>query len=387
MTSERASRGASLDIVGVTKRYSEVTAVDNVSLSIAPGEFVTFLGPSGSGKTTTLNMVAGFTSVTSGEISVNGKPLSHVPPHKRNLGMVFQHYALFPHMTVFENVAFPLRRRRVSKADVQARVKVALDQVKLQDFAHRYPAQLSGGQQQRVALARAIVFSPPVLLMDEPLGALDRKLRDELQLELRHLHKQLGLTFVFVTHDQEEALTLSDRVAVFNEGRIEQIGSPEQLYDRPRSRFVARFIGESNLIDGKIARGGTLLDDSQGGQQFAVESAVGSAGRTATLLIRPDRIRVMPVGAKIESAQNRLNGKVMHSIFLGVSHRMMIQGEDGRTYVVRRSVADSTTAVAEGQDVVLSWNVRDSLVLSEGSANDSDAASSEMAVPNLASGA
>jgi putative spermidine/putrescine transport system ATP-binding protein len=387
MTSERASRGASLDIVGVTKRYSEVTAVDNVSLSIAPGEFVTFLGPSGSGKTTTLNMVAGFTSVTSGEISVNGKPLSHVPPYKRNLGMVFQHYALFPHMTVFENVAFPLRRRRVSRADVQARVKVALDQVKLQDFAHRYPAQLSGGQQQRVALARAIVFSPPVLLMDEPLGALDRKLRDELQLELRHLHKQLGLTFVFVTHDQEEALTLSDRVAVFNEGRIEQIGSPEQLYDRPRSRFVARFIGESNLIDGKIARGGTLLDDSEGGQQFAVESAGGLEGRTAMLLIRPDRIRVMPVGANIESAQNRLNGKVVHSIFLGVSHRMMIQGEDGRTYVVRRSAADSTTAVAEGQDVVLSWNVRDSLVLSEESANDSDAALPEMAVPDLASGA
>lgn len=387
MTSERASRGASLDIVGVTKRYSEVTAVDNVSLSIAPGEFVTFLGPSGSGKTTTLNMVAGFTSVTSGEISVNGKPLSHVPPYKRNLGMVFQHYALFPHMTVFENVAFPLRRRRVSKADVQARVKVALDQVKLQDFAHRYPAQLSGGQQQRVALARAIVFSPPVLLMDEPLGALDRKLRDELQLELRHLHKQLGLTFVFVTHDQEEALTLSDRVAVFNEGRIEQIGSPEQLYDRPHSRFVARFIGESNLIDGKIARGGTLLDDSEGGQQFAVESAVGLAGRTATLLIRPDRIRVMPLGAKIESAQNRLNGKVVHSIFLGVSHRMMIQGEDGRTYVVRRSAADSTTAAVEGQDVVLSWNVRDSLVLSEESANDSNVASPEMAVPDLASGA
>lgn len=366
MTSSTTSRGASLDIAGVTKRYGDVTAVDDISLNISPGEFITLLGPSGSGKTTTLNMVAGFTSVTSGEISVSGRALSRVPPYKRNLGMVFQHYALFPHMTVFDNIAFPLRRRRVSKAETQSRVQAALEQVKLQSFALRYPAQLSGGQQQRVALARAIVFSPPVLLMDEPLGALDRKLRDELQLELRHLHKELGLTFIFVTHDQEEALTLSDRVAVFNDGRIDQVGSPEELYERPASRFVAQFIGESNLLDGTLGRGGTLLDDQTGGQQFAVDAPGGAEGGAATLLIRPDRIRVSAAGSAPAEAENQISGRVVHSIFLGVSHRMLIEGRDGRNYIVRRSSSDPSMAIAEGQEVVMSWMVRDSLVLLDG---------------------
>jgi putative spermidine/putrescine transport system ATP-binding protein len=366
MTSSTESRGAALDLVGVTKRYGDVVAVDDISLRISAGEFITLLGPSGSGKTTTLNMVAGFTSISAGEISVSGRALSQVPPYKRNLGMVFQHYALFPHMTVFENIAFPLRRRRIAKSEITARVEAVLEQVKLQSFAQRHPAQLSGGQQQRVALARAIVFSPPVLLMDEPLGALDRKLRDELQLELRHLHKELGLTFIFVTHDQEEALTLSDRVAVFNEGRIEQVGTPEELYERPASRFVAQFIGESNLIDGMLDDARTRFADTKSGHVFTVDTAPGTPPGPATLLIRPDRIRVAPLSETNAADENLVEGKVVHSIFLGVSHRMLIEGRDGRSYIVRRGSSDAAALIAEGQDVVLSWTSRDSLVLPGG---------------------
>ncbi|TIT77597.1 MAG: ATP-binding cassette domain-containing protein, partial [Mesorhizobium sp.] len=232
------NRGAAIDLESVTKAYGAFKALDGVSLRIEPGEFMTLLGPSGSGKTTTLNVIAGFTDVSSGKLLVGGNSVVGVPAHKRNIGVVFQHYALFPHMTVGRNVAYPLTLRGVGQDERKARVAKALDMVKMGDFAHRYPSELSGGQQQRVALARAIVFDPP-------LGALDKKLREWLQLEIKRIHRELGTTFVYVTHDQEEALVLSDRIAVFNRGRIEQVGTGRQLYDEPATLFVGRFIGDS----------------------------------------------------------------------------------------------------------------------------------------------
>ncbi|TIW31177.1 MAG: ATP-binding cassette domain-containing protein, partial [Mesorhizobium sp.] len=233
MNPRQASKGAAIDLESISKAYGGFKALDGVSLRIEPGEFMTLLGPSGSGKTTTLNVIAGFTDVTSGKLLVGDKSVVGVPAHKRNIGVVFQHYALFPHMTVGRNVAYPLTLRGVGQDERKARVTRALDMVKMGDFAHRYPSELSGGQQQRVALARAIVFDPPLLLMDEPLGALDKKLREWLQLEIKRIHRELGTTFVYVTHDQEEALVLSDRIAVFNRGQIEQVGTGRQLYDEP----------------------------------------------------------------------------------------------------------------------------------------------------------
>ena len=256
MNPVQASRGAAIDLESISKAYGGFKALDGVSLRIEPGEFMTLLGPSGSGKTTTLNVIAGFTDVTSGKLLVGEKSVVGVPAHKRNIGVVFQHYALFPHMTVGRNVAYPLTLRGVDQATRQSRVARALDMVKMGDFAHRYPSELSGGQQQRVALARAIVFDPPLLLMDEPLGALDKKLREWLQLEIKRIHRELGTTFVYVTHDQEEALVLSDRIAVFNRGRIEQVGTGRQLYDEPATLFVGRFIGNSTVLRGEARSDG-----------------------------------------------------------------------------------------------------------------------------------
>ena len=227
--------------------------VKDLNLDIYRGEFLTLLGPSGSGKTTSLMMLAGFETSTSGKISLGGKVLNQLPPHKRDIGMVFQNYALFPHMTVAENVAFPLTVRRLAKSDIEERVTNALNMIKMGDIAHRYPSQLSGGQQQRVALARALVFEPRLVLMDEPLGALDKQLREHMQLEIKQLHEKFGLTIVYVTHDQSEALTMSDRVAVFHKGEIQQIDAPKVLYEEPKTAFVAQFIGENNQIHGTIA--------------------------------------------------------------------------------------------------------------------------------------
>ena len=244
--------GAAVVLERLHKSFGPVIAVEDLDLAIEPGEFITLLGPSGSGKTTTLMMIAGFDYPTSGEIYIDGQPIVGVPPHRRDLGMVFQNYALFPHMTVAENIGFALKQRRVSKAETARSVAESLEIVRLRGYEGRYPRQLSGGQQQRVALARAIIFKPRALLMDEPLSALDKQLREELQLEIKRLHRQLGITFIYVTHDQREALILSDRVAVMNAGRIEQVGSPSDLYDRPANRFVASFVGESNFLAGTV---------------------------------------------------------------------------------------------------------------------------------------
>ena len=337
--------GAELRLSGLVKRYAGTAAVANVELDVASGEFLTLLGPSGSGKTTTLSMIAGFTAPTDGSVVCDGVEITTVPPHKRGLGMVFQNYSLFPHLTVRENVEFPLRQRGVSKPERARRALEALDLVELGARANAKPTQLSGGQQQRVALARALVFQPRLLLMDEPFGALDRALRERLQLELRRLHKELGITVVFVTHDQEEALTLSDRIAVFNEGRIEQVGTPEALYERPESLFVSRFIGESNALNGEV-RTGVFL--SQHGVRVpAAEVPDGPA----IAIVRPERLRV--VANSSAGGDCVLEGVVRDLTYLGAQRRLELATDEG-PIIVRSGVESETPEI--GATVRLTWS-------------------------------
>jgi putative spermidine/putrescine transport system ATP-binding protein len=285
-----------VEFVDVGKTYDgKNLAVDNVNLRIERGEFITFLGPSGSGKTSTLMMLAGFETPTKGKIIYNGRELSELPPHKRNFGMVFQNYALFPHMTVLENVMFPLGVRKVAKQEATLRANRALDLVRLSGLADRRPSQLSGGQQQRVALARALVFEPELVLMDEPLGALDKKLREEMQIELKHLHNDLGVTFVFVTHDQSEALTMSDRIVVFNKGTVQQVATPEELYEQPSNAFVSTFIGETNVFNGtvlSVSGDEATVEISDNIKIIAIGAAGISVGNLVKISIRPERISV-----------------------------------------------------------------------------------------------
>ncbi len=311
----------------ITKFYGTLCVVENLDLGIEKGEFVSLLGPSGSGKTTLLMMLAGFEAPTSGAILVDGEAVNDVPTHKRDMGVVFQSYALFPHMNVGENIAFPLQMRGVPKADITERVRRALDMVQMSELIDRRPIQLSGGQQQRVALARALVFEPRVVLMDEPLGALDKQLREQMQLDIRDLHRRLGLTIVFVTHDQSEALTMSDRVAVFNKGKIEQIGSPRQVYDEPASRFVAEFIGETNLVEGIV--------EAVQGQEATVRLASGARivsavsgtvapGGTVQLSIRPERIDLAEAPA---DTRNCLETEVTDSVYQGDHLRVQLHND------------------------------------------------------------
>ncbi|MBO3747369.1 ABC transporter ATP-binding protein [Streptosporangiaceae bacterium NEAU-GS5] len=315
----RTSDGGRIELTDLCKRYgSGPLVVDHVTIDIASGEFVTLLGPSGSGKTTTLNMIAGFTEVTAGGIRLAGRDISLLPPHRRNFGMVFQNYALFPHMTVAQNVAFPLRERKVPKAEIERRVGEVLELVDLGGLGGRRPDALSGGQQQRVALARAVVFSPSVLLLDEPLSALDRKLRQSLQQEIKRLHQELGLTFVFVTHDQDEAMALSDRVAVFNSGRIERIGSPADLYREPGTRFVARFLGESNLFDGRLRADGVY---EWNGHKWAAPAADGTP-EDIDLLVRPERLRIATAPDEPPPGANQAPATVTSLSFQGTHLRI-----------------------------------------------------------------
>jgi mannopine transport system ATP-binding protein len=322
-----ALRGQTVTISRVSKRYGAVGAVEDVSIEVRAGEFLSLLGPSGSGKTTLLMMVAGFESATAGSIRVGDRDLTHVPPNERGIGMVFQKYALFPHMTVAQNVAFPLKMRKLSKGEIAERVRRALSLVRLDDYGDRMPSQLSGGQQQRVAVARAIVFEPPVLLMDEPLGALDKKLREQLQIEIKSLQQRLGVTVVYVTHDQEEALTMSDRVAVINNGRLEQIGTPVDLYDSPGSVFVADFIGKMNFVDGEwISSGGEagMVRVSDLGSLPALapcaNGAVVTARRPVRAAIRPERLQLFKRG---DGSEHSLKGTIESVIFVG-SHRTLL---------------------------------------------------------------
>ncbi len=309
----------------ITKFYGPLCVVENLDLSIGKGEFVSLLGPSGSGKTTLLMMLAGFEQPTSGSILLDGAIINDVPTHRRDMGVVFQSYALFPHMSVGENIAFPLQMRGLSTVEIAGRVKRALDMVQLSALSDRRPSQLSGGQQQRVALARALVFEPHVVLMDEPLGALDKQLREQMQLDIRDLHRRLGLTIVFVTHDQSEALTMSDRVAVFNQGKIEQIGTPRQVYDEPATRFVAEFIGETNLVEGiveTVQGQEATVRLPNGAQIVSAVSGTFASGQSVFLSIRPERVDLSETRGE---AHNVLETEVTDSVYQGDHLRVQLQ--------------------------------------------------------------
>jgi putative spermidine/putrescine transport system ATP-binding protein len=344
----------------VQKSYDgETLVVKNLNLDIAKGEFLTMLGPSGSGKTTTLMMLAGFEPATHGEIWLNSRPINNVPPHKRGIGMVFQNYALFPHMTVAENLAFPLTVRNLSKAEIEAKVKRAMDMVKLSGFENRKPGQLSGGQQQRVAVARALVFEPDLVLMDEPLGALDKQLREQMQFEIKHIHDRLGVTVVYVTHDQTEALTMSDRIAVFNDGVIQQLSSAEELYDQPKNSFVAQFIGENNKFKGTITytNGSTCKVKLDSGEEITALNVVGGAsGSKSMLSIRPEAIEINPNGEDIE---NRLDAQVKELIFLGDHLRARLSVAGNEDFIVKVRHKGLGTSLKQGGKVKVGWQATD----------------------------
>jgi spermidine/putrescine ABC transporter ATP-binding subunit len=355
-----SDRADALELVDVSKTFGPVVAVDGVSLTVRSGEFLTLLGPSGSGKTTTLMMIAGFESATAGEILLGGRRLTHVPAYRRNLGMVFQHYALFPHMTVYENLAFPLRTRGVTRSETDRRVAEALTRVRLPGYGARFPAQLSGGQQQRVALARALVYGPPVLLMDEPLGALDKKLREQMQLEIKHIQRELRLTVIYVTHDQEEALTMSDRIAVMRQGRIVQLGPPEDLYERPADPFVADFIGESNFLEvtvrsvtGELA---TALTD--GGLEVGLAAGdAGPEGARLTLALRPERVR-LAARPQDGGGYRWWKGVVEEVVYVGAMRKYQVR-IDGHPFVAQQQAGHDVPCFAEGDRVEVGWSVAD----------------------------
>lgn len=336
--------------------------VENLDLDVYQGEFLTLLGPSGSGKTTTLMMLAGFEYPECGHISLNGRAIEHLPPERRDIGVVFQNYALFPHMTVAENIGFPLRVRRVPKAEAAPRIATALEMVRLGDLADRHPAQLSGGQQQRVALARALVFEPKLILMDEPLGALDKQLREELQLEIKRIQRRLGLTILYVTHDQSEALTMSDRIAVFNAGRIQQIDRPKAVYDRPTTSFVAHFIGDNNAIDGQVIETDGRIAKvrlSDGVVVQAVATPHASAGAAVSLAIRPERIHLPPS----PDCRNRLRGKIAEVIYVGDQTRLVVALPSGQAVKVRITNGQSRIDPEPGAQVELGWHLEDCFAL------------------------
>ncbi|MFL5324114.1 MAG: ABC transporter ATP-binding protein [Microvirga sp.] len=343
---------ASIRLDRVTKRFpGGVVAVAGVELTVEPGEFFSLLGPSGCGKTTTLRMIAGFEAPDEGRVVIGGRDLTHVPVHHRDMGMVFQSYALFPHRTVAENVAFGLRMRKVAKHEANARVAAALAQVKLEGYEERRPAELSGGQQQRVALARAIVIRPPVLLCDEPLGALDRKLRQAMQVELKELQRALGVTLVFVTHDQEEALAMSDRIGVMNAGRLEQVGTPAQIYDRPMTRFVAEFIGESNLFEGEMRENHIRLPDGRALPAIAPHSGA------ATLVVRPENLAIVAAGAGV------LDGTIADASFLGDQVVYTIMTPDRRRLLAKERNPGDGGLRAKGTLVGVTWGPETAVVV------------------------
>jgi putative spermidine/putrescine transport system ATP-binding protein len=349
----------------VQKSYDGVAlVVKDLNLSIGKGEFLTMLGPSGSGKTTCLMMLAGFETATHGEITLDGRPINQVPPHKRGIGMVFQNYALFPHMTVGENLSFPLEVRGMGKDQREAKVKRALDMVQMGAFINRRPAQLSGGQQQRIALARALVFDPALVLMDEPLGALDKQLREHMQFEIKHLHENLGITVVYVTHDQGEALTMSDRVAVFNDGRIQQLASPQDLYERPENSFVAQFIGENNKLRGKIEAisGDTCKVRLMTGELIdATPVNVTTTGAETVVSIRPERVEfkteLLPPGATM------IEATVREVIYMGDLLRTVLSVAGADDFVMKSRNSQGQQVLKAGEKIRIGWAPADARAL------------------------
>ena len=347
----------------VDKSYDgEILVVKDLNLDVPKGEFLTMLGPSGSGKTTVLMMLAGFETPTSGEIYLDGNPISSIPPNKRGIGMVFQNYALFPHMTVKENLEFPLEVRKMKKSVIDEKVSNALSMVELQDFGNRMPLQLSGGQQQRVALARSLVFEPRLVLMDEPLGALDKNLREQMQYEIKHIHEKIGITVVYVTHDQSEALTMSNRIAVFNDGKIQQISSPDVLYEKPNSSFVAQFIGENNQLKGKVksVNGENCIITTESGDDIqALKVNVNNSGDSSLVSLRPERVAIN----SSEKFENNFDAKVKELIYLGdhIRSRVEVCGND--QFIVKIPNSYMEANLKEGATVKLSWKASDSRAL------------------------
>ncbi|WP_410492198.1 ABC transporter ATP-binding protein [Bosea sp. 685] len=355
---ELSSRSVGIGIRGIVKRFGAVTAVDGVSLAVEPGEFLALLGPSGSGKTTILMAIAGFEYPDEGQILVGGEDVTWTPPYQRNLGMVFQKYTLFPHMSVLENIAFPLKMRGVGRAEREERARTALATVRLDGFGERKPSQLSGGQQQRVAIARAIVYKPRVLLMDEPLSALDKNLREEMQIETKQLQREIGVTVVFVTHDQTEALTMADRVAVLDHGRLQQIGTPHNLYEAPKSAFVAGFIGETNFWQG-VARGAAAAGGSVSvelTEGAVVEAtAVDAVTERAKLrvAIRPERLSLTA------PEQGLLTARVQQEIYAGNATTLLLSTPNGQSLKLRLPAGSAMPSPAIGDLVGLRWAPQD----------------------------
>jgi spermidine/putrescine transport system ATP-binding protein len=356
----------------VTKRFGDVTAVDDLSLEIMQGEFFSLLGPSGCGKTTTLRMIGGFEEVTAGTVYLGDRDVTDLPPFKRDTNTVFQNYALFPHLSVFENVAFGLRRRKVPIGEIRRQVASMLELVELPGYEQRKPSQLSGGQQQRVALARALINHPRVLLLDEPLGALDLKLRKQMQVELKSIQSEIGITFIFVTHDQDEAMTMSNRIAVMRHGRIEQLGAPEELYERPRTDFVAGFLGVSNLLDAEVAGKGDRFADLRlsDGTMLRAPSAGMNGDTRVRIGVRPEKLRVLALGdgpADTASADtNAIEGTVLDASYIGVSTQYLVETKDGHRLIVYAQNLETSGAgevLGDGQRVRLTWKPQHTFVI------------------------
>ncbi|TMF33825.1 MAG: ABC transporter ATP-binding protein [Chloroflexi bacterium] len=362
-------------LVDVVKKFGDQVAVDHIDLEVRDGEFFSLLGPSGCGKTTTLRMIGGFEQPTSGLIELQGQDVTWLPPFKRNVNTVFQNYALFPHLSIFENVAFGLRRKGgLRAAEIKSRVTDMLRLVELPGFENRRPNQISGGQAQRVALARALINGPAVLLLDEPLGALDLKLRKQMQVELKRIQQEVGITFIYVTHDQEEAMTMSDRIAVMNKGHYEQLGDPESLYERPTTRFVAGFLGVSNLLPSTVVgREGAyanvrLGDDSR----IRVPNSLVDGQEKVSIGVRPEKIRLSDPSVETPTGHNRLTGIVRDASYLGVSTQYLVESRGGNLTVYEQNVERATRAElwARGDEVQLTWSPDHSFVVRESSTDD-----------------
>jgi spermidine/putrescine transport system ATP-binding protein len=358
----------------VTKRFSDVTAVDDLTLEIDKGEFFSLLGPSGCGKTTTLRMIGGFEDPTAGTVFLAGNDVTDLPPYRRDVNTVFQSYALFPHLSVSDNVAFGLRRKRVAKGEIEVRVREVLRLVDLEGFGERKPSQLSGGQQQRVALARALVNDPALLLLDEPLGALDLKLRKQMQLELKRIQEEVGITFLYVTHDQEEAMTMSNRLAVMRNGRIEQMGDPEDIYERPRTEFVAGFLGASNLLDGRVEDRGpasaTVVVD--GGSRIQVPAdRLNGTPDAVKVGVRPEKIRLERDDGIVPHGWNAVPGLLRMASFVGVSYQYSVDGPGGKGLTVYAQNSGGDGAPGPGERVRLIWRPEHTFVVTPDPRTDS----------------
>lgn len=347
----------------LTRRYGPFVALDAVDLDVQRGEFVTLLGPSGSGKSTLLNLISGMTGASDGRIEIDGRDATHLPTNQRGLGMVFQNYALMPHMTVFENIAFPLQVRKIPKPEIESRVREVLKLIQLEHVADRKPKQLSGGQQQRISLARCIVYRPPIILMDEPLGALDKKLREDMQLEIKRLHAELGVTMIYVTHDQEEALAMSDRIALMRKGRIEQQGAPEEMYFRPDTLFTADFLGSSNLFQGEVDRAADRLTTPQGVLPLPAPRGGAPAQGQAVLMVRPESMRLAPEGEALAVGWPGLAGTVIDSIVLGSFVRHYIDLPGGKRVIVQEPSGLARRRPARGSRVIIGWEAGDARLL------------------------